>query len=304
MQIANLSTTTVAIPRARATHLAALGRQALIAEAELTPKPGLVDRRGSGAHTDLSLEIMRRSAFAIEPYYCEMALLATGCRPDQTLREGLARIGRDAERAMFQTTGGSNAHKGAIWLLGLLVSAAAMHDDKARAASMAVTARRIASLADRAAPRLVSHGDVVAKRFGASGARGEALRGFPHAIEIGLPTLRARRADGASEHVARLDALLCIMSRLDDTCLLYRGGEAALIAAKQGATAVMRAGGSGSEIGRRRLSRLDGKLLELQVSPGGSADLLAATLLLDAIERNQDEVQADGDSREEMSGTY
>jgi triphosphoribosyl-dephospho-CoA synthase len=46
----------------RSSVLGALARQALVAEAELTPKPGLVDRRGSGAHTDLSLDVMTRSA--------------------------------------------------------------------------------------------------------------------------------------------------------------------------------------------------------------------------------------------------
>ena len=55
-----------------AEHLAELARQALVAEAELTPKPGLVDRRGTGAHADLSLDLMRRSASAIAPYFADM----------------------------------------------------------------------------------------------------------------------------------------------------------------------------------------------------------------------------------------
>src|SRR5580704_6880841 len=114
---------------AAARRLARLARQALIAEAELTPKPGLVDRRGSGAHTDLSLEIMRRSAVAIEPYFVQMALASQGTQPSQSIRERLALIGRQAERAMLDATGGSNSHKGAIWALGLLVSALAMHDN-------------------------------------------------------------------------------------------------------------------------------------------------------------------------------
>jgi triphosphoribosyl-dephospho-CoA synthase len=54
--------------------------------------------------------------------------------------------------------------------------------------------------------------------------------------------LRSRRAIGATESVARLDTLLSIMSRLDDTCLLYRGGKEALMAAKGGAAAVESAG--------------------------------------------------------------
>ena len=286
-----------------AAWLANLASQALIAEAELTPKPGLVDRRGAGAHNDLSLDIMRLSARAIEPYFREMALISDGARPNQEIREQLAAIGRNAERAMFRATGGSNSHKGAIWVLGLLISAAAMHDDEHPTASkIAATAQIIASFEDRAAPRLVSHGDVVAKRYGASGARGEALQGFPHVVEVGLPTLRLRRTSGATEYVARLDALLSIIARLDDTCLLYRGGTDALMTAKEHALTVERAAGVGTEIGRQQLTLLDRQLLKIKVSPGGSADLLAATLFLDAVERKQSEVEADESWPEDSHG--
>jgi len=279
--------------QAKVARLASLGRQALVAEAELTPKPGLVDRRGAGAHSDLSLALMKCSASAIEPYFFQMAVISQGSYPSQALRERLALIGRNAERAMLRETGGSNSHKGAIWILGLLISAAALLDEDIVAASLvATTAKQIASFEDRAAPRLVSHGDVVAKQYGVSGARGEALRGFPHIVEIALPTLRSRRAGGAIETVARLDTLLSIMSRLDDTCLLYRGGEGALVMAKEGAAAVMNAGGSGTSLGEQQLKRLDRQLLEMRLSPGGSGDLLAATLCLDAIERGQNEVEA------------
>jgi triphosphoribosyl-dephospho-CoA synthase len=288
---------------ARAMHLAGLARQVLIAEAELTPKPGLVDRRGAGAHNDLSLSIMKRSALTIEPYLCEMAFISSKNHPSQPLRERLAVIGRDAEHAMLKATSGSNSHKGAIWIVGLLISAAAMQDeDKVPASRIAATAKKIASFEDRATPRLVSHGDVVAKRYGVAGARGEVFRGFPHVVDIGLRMLHSRRASGAQENVARLDALLGIMSRLDDTCLLYRGGEEALVTAKGGAAAVESAGGSGTAFGRQRLQRLDHRLLELRVSPGGSGDLLAATLFLDAVERGENEVQADRSGSEDTYG--
>jgi triphosphoribosyl-dephospho-CoA synthase len=289
----------------RVAWLARLGRQALIAEAELTPKPGLVDRRGSGAHSDLSLAIMKCSAFAIEPYFREMASVSQGGHPSQALRERLALIGRNAEHAMLRATGGSNSHKGAIWILGLLISAAALMDeDKASASVVAATAKKIASFEDRAAPRLVSHGDMVAQQYGVAGARGEALRGFPHVVDIALPMLHSRRASGAIESVTRLDALLSVMSRLDDTCLLYRGGEEALVTAKEGAAAVMNAGGTRTPTGKQQLMRLDHQLLEMGVSPGGSGDLLAATLFLDAIERGQDEVEADRSGLEDPYGAY
>jgi triphosphoribosyl-dephospho-CoA synthase len=294
---------TVSYDQARAIQLARLARQALIAEAELTPKPGLVDRRGAGAHSDLSLAIMTRSALAIEPYLREMALISGRNCPSQPLRERLAVIGREAEHAMLQTTSGSNAHKGAIWILGLLTSAAAMqHQDETPASAIAEAAKKIASFGDRATPRLVAHGDLVAKRYGVAGARGEALGGFPHVVDIGLPILHSRRAAGATESVARLDTLLGIMSWLDDTCLLYRGGEEALVVAKAGAAAVQSAGGSGTALGRQELQRLDHRLLKLGVSPGGSGDLLAATLFLDAVEQGHDEVQADRSGSEEIYG--
>src|SRR5882757_9122829 len=280
--------------QAQAMRMADLVRQALIAEAELTPKPGLVDRRGAGAHIDLSLAIMRRSALAIEPYLCQMAFVSRRRHPSQPLRERLAVIGRDAECAMLKATSGSNSHKGAIWILGLLISAAAMQDEgKVPASRIAATAKDIASFEDRAVPRLVSHGDTVAKRYGVAGARGEALEGFPHVLKVALPTLRRKRSEGATEQVARLDTLLSVMSCLDDTCLLYRGGELALVAAKEGALAVESAGGTATVNGRRQLRQLHVRLLELQVYPGGSADLLAAALFLDAVERRQNDVQPD-----------
>src|SRR5580692_1582510 len=157
----------------RSCQLGSLARQALIAEAELTPKPGLVDRRGSGAHTDLSLDLMRRSARVLEPFFADMASAAEGRVPDRGLRTELAAIGRDAERAMYKATEGANSHKGAIWILGLLVAAAARRDDL-NAREIASAAGAIARLPDRAGLNIVTHGDIVGNRYGVAGARGEA----------------------------------------------------------------------------------------------------------------------------------
>jgi triphosphoribosyl-dephospho-CoA synthase len=319
----------------RSTILGALAKQALIAEAELTPKPGLVDRRGSGAHTDLSLDLMKRSAIAIEPFISCMAFKSMHEQPSARLRGTLAATGRAAENAMLRVTNGSNAHKGSIWTLGLLAAAAAAtgRDELpliracnaasqsnldagsiARIAGLIAsfddpnhewTRRRPSAMAGRTSAssveplrintnrdrlQLPSHGQIVAQRFGVTGARGEAIRGFPHIVELGLPMLRARRRAGVPECIARLDALLAIMAELDDTCLLYRGGKEALQAAKEGATAVIDAGGAGSVHGQKCLLALDQRLLDLRVSPGGSADLLAGTIFLDAIERQQAEI--------------
>ncbi|MGB6984692.1 MAG: triphosphoribosyl-dephospho-CoA synthase [Candidatus Aquilonibacter sp.] len=258
--------------------------QALIAEAELTPKPALVDRRGNGAHDDLSLELLVQSAQALGATFDAAAAVARDAAIDDALRERLGAIGRDGERTMLELTHGINTHRGAIWSLGLLVAAHASTGSREPQA-IARVAGQIASLPDAAGAAVYSHGAQACERFGVRGARGEAQAGFPHALNCALPALRAARARGAPESVARVDALLAIMSSLDDTCLLHRGGRAALYAAQSGAAAVLRAGGIGEVAGMEIFAALEATLLTLRASPGGAADLLAGALFLDSIER-------------------
>jgi triphosphoribosyl-dephospho-CoA synthase len=303
MQAANPSIVRDSAPhRQRSQRLAVLATQALIAEAELTPKPGLVDQRGAGAHHDLSLELMRRSANVMKPYFATMAFVSGGRDVDTGLREELAAIGKAAERAMFRTTSGTNTHKGAIWTLGLLVAAAA-RVGRQNADEIAAMAGAIARLPLRALPASITHGDVARIRHGAAGARGEACKGFPHVVQYGLPMLRERQVAGLPEVLSRLDALIAIMARLDDTCVLYRGGIEALTVVKSGAKAVLAAGGYGQASGRRRLYQLDRELIVRHISPGGSADLLAATIFLEALERPQSAAGAALSQHEESHGT-
>jgi triphosphoribosyl-dephospho-CoA synthase len=116
-------------------------------------------------------------------------------------------------------------------------------------------------------------------------------------VKFGLPALRRQRAAGFSEVICRLDALFTIMSLLDDTCVLYRGGAGTLTAVKCAARAVLAAGGSSTDCGRKQIRMLDDELIAMHVSPGGSADLLAATIFLDAVERGLLEIRADRSER-------
>lgn len=266
-----------------AERLADLAVDALIDEADLSPKPALVDRRGNGAHTDLHLGLMHASALSLWPAFKEMADAAIEFGDvGLPLREALGRIGREGEQAMLATTNGVNTHRGAIWALGLLVAAAALENTNASAVTLC--AARLALLDDRFAPRPLSHGAQVAQRYGARGAREEAQLGFPSVLQRGLPQLKRSRALGHGEQNARLDALLAIMTRLADTCVLYRAGEQGLHTMQLGAQAVLDAGGSASLGGRRRLHELDEQLIALNASPGGAADLLAACLFIDRLE--------------------
>jgi len=268
-----------------AEHLADLAVDALIDEADLSPKPALVDRRGSGAHSDLHLGLMHASALSLWPMFKDMAEAAvTFAEIGQPLREALGRIGREGEAAMLRTTEGVNTHRGAIWALGLLVTAAALEPDNCSAGQLTLRAAKLALIEDRNVVARHSHGAQVAQRYGAMGAKEQAQLGFPAVMQKGLPQLQCSRANASGEQNARLDALLAIMTTLADTCVLYRSGLEGLNAMQQGAQRVLDAGGSASLAGRRRLHELDQQLLQLNASPGGAADLLAACLFIDSLE--------------------
>lgn len=283
-----------------ASRLADLAVLALVEEAELTPKPALVDRRGRGAHDDMDLPMLRCSAQALRPTFVALAESARSRAPDGRLREELARIGRRGEETMLAATGGVNTHRGAIWALGLLIAAATMAPPDAHPAFVASLAGRVANFPDGYAPPEASHGARAVERYGVAGARGEARRGFPSVIGVALPVLRAARKAGATETEARLDALVGLISRVDDTCLLHRGGRVALTEARAGARAVLAAGGTGTVGGRRALGALEGVLLGHRASPGGSADLLAAALFLDGLRRTKIRDE-EGDLEEEVA---
>ncbi|WP_122469188.1 triphosphoribosyl-dephospho-CoA synthase [Pseudomonas viridiflava] len=266
-------------------HLADLAVDALMDEANLSPKPALVDRRGNGAHTDLHLGLMHASALSLWPTFKLMAEAAAQFKiVGQPLREELGRLGREGEAAMLHTTGGVNTHRGAIWALGLLVTAAALDVNDCTSAAICQRAAHLALIKDRQVVASNSHGSIVAQRYGAMGAREQAQQGFPAVMNVALPQLQRSRAAGSGEQNARLDALLAIMTTLADTCVLYRAGPEGLQAMQQGAQRVLDAGGSASLAGRRELYELDQQLLALNASPGGAADLLAACLFIDGLE--------------------
>jgi triphosphoribosyl-dephospho-CoA synthase len=267
----------------RVSWLAHTASTCLIDEARLSPKPGLVDSRGNGAHQDLNLALMERSARSLQPTFHALAQQSWQRPVDIALRETVGRLGREGEARMMQATTGVNTHRGAIWAMGLLVSAAAMLGGEGHSQAIAAAAAALARLPDGFAPKSFSKGLRASRRWQVPGAREEAQRGFPHITALALPQLLRSRALGASEQHARLDALMAIMTSLSDTCVLSRAGMNGLQTMQEGARAVLAAGGCASVAGRAALARLDAQMLAQNASPGGAADLLAATLFLDRV---------------------
>ncbi|MFF3740542.1 triphosphoribosyl-dephospho-CoA synthase [Streptomyces sp. NPDC002566] len=253
---------------------------ALTGQLALAPKPGLPDPRDLAAGaTRRDHRGLRWSAKALAPGLAAMAAAArrTG-EPSPGLRAELGAIGRCAEHSVGLTGGG---HRGALWTLGLLVAAAAL-DPRARGDEVAATAKRIAAHPDRGAPRRPSRGSTVSAKYGAAGARGEARAGFPH-VRRAVGALGAARSAGATETQARLNALLTVMSTLQDTELLHVAGPVGLRHVQAGARGVLEAGGAATREGWEALAVFDADLVARGWSPRGSAGLLAGALFVDAL---------------------
>ncbi|MFJ3214117.1 triphosphoribosyl-dephospho-CoA synthase [Streptomyces flaveolus] len=216
---------------------------------------------------------LRWSARALAPGLTAMAAAArrTGAAT-LALREELGAIGRGTERAARQAGGG---HRGAVWVLGLLVAGAALEPGAPIAC-----AKKIAAHPDRSAPREPSDGSIAAATYGAAGARGEARAGFPH-VRRAAAALAAARAADASEHQARLDAQLTVVSTLQDTGLLHGAGPQGLRQVQAGARAVLEAGGASTPAGQRVLEAFRGELREHGWPLRASVPLLAGALFVD-----------------------
>ena len=168
-------------------------------EADLTPKPGLVDQRGSGAHTDMDLAMLHASAESLRNAFAECASAARQSAPGPELRDRLGEIGRAGERAMLEATGGVNTHRGALWALGLLSAGAALGGGPAGAVDVAA---RLAAIPDRHITATTSHGAQARLRYGVSRRNRRGAGRVPARPPVRTAraarrqTLRRRRRDG------------------------------------------------------------------------------------------------------------
>ena len=264
--------------------IGAIAARCLVEELETWPKPGLVSHIDNGSHVDMDAGTFRRSAAAIRPHLQRLADAgARGC--------GMGRlriIGLEAERAMFAATSGVNTHRGAIFGLGLLCAAAGARAGGLVDAELSLgeVVRRLwgASILD--GPVLLhSHGSVARRRFHAGGARTEAANGFPSIYRVGLPALRrATHAEPEDTEAARVEACFALIASVEDTNLLHRGGVDGLRFAHDAARRFIDAGGISAPGWRTRAQSIHDSFVARRLSPGGSADLLAMTLFVDAHE--------------------
>ncbi|HKK65129.1 MAG TPA: triphosphoribosyl-dephospho-CoA synthase, partial [Clostridia bacterium] len=225
-------------------------------------------------------------------------------------------IGVQAEAAMYAATDGVNTHKGAIFTFGLLSTALGYLCGKGSGstfypyqllqcaaemvqgiverelsagswppgagAAKPASADEIAGIKEPAVVKETS-GERLYKSCGMTGIRGEAEGAYPSLLLYGLPVLESARRGTVSLDQAGVQALLYLMTVVEDTNLAARGGMPGLLYVQESARRALSLGGAYSSAGRTFIQQMNSDFVSCNLSPGGSADLLSATLFMDSL---------------------
>lgn len=257
--------------------------RSLHAELVLYPKPGLVTPIDNGSHSDMDADLFMRSLFSLRHYFRDMAHAGS----EAMIFDGLKDLGLQAERRMLAATGGINTHRGAIFSLGMLCAAAGY----CHAHAVALTPDNLrhvirqqwgVALHDHASPSVakLSNGIRVAHLYAVSGARSEGAQAFPAVFEIGLPQLRQSLRQGRDASDAQVDALFALMAQMSDTNIYHRGGRVGAALVRLAAQDFMQLGGTGHQDWRGTALACHRLFVDRNLSPGGAADMLAASWLV------------------------
>ena len=266
-----------------------LAKKALIHEVLLSPKPGLVDRLNSGAHKDMDIYTFMGSVLSMEMYFYDCAEKGYSYQGDNyfEILDKIRPIGIKAEERMFNRTNGVNTHKGAIFIFGILCSSiGSLKRDKDNF-SIEEILKRSSEISKNILDdfkllkekEVYSYGENQFLKLGKLGVRGEAKNGFP-SIKKAYLVFSKTLEDGYSEDIALGECLLELMENVVDTNIIGRKGIEGLEYLKSRTKIIKDSGGYKTSEGIKTIIDIDKEFIKHHVSPGGCADLAAATLFL------------------------
>jgi holo-ACP synthase/triphosphoribosyl-dephospho-CoA synthase len=267
-------------------RLVSLAIQSILYEISLTPKPGLVDKISNGSHKDMHFLTFINSTAAVSGYFAELVKAGFVFRENDLSRAlpVIRAIGLNMENAMYEATGQVNTQKGIIFLMGLSlfscgylyarqdVFQAGFFREIVQGVCKDIVGRELGGMT--AAVR--THGEAIYQQYKFPGARGEAENGFPLVFDFGLPELMKSEE---TDEKAMLKAFLAIAAHNNDSNILFRGNPDILERFKAMSLEAMSHADEGIGDQLTELCR------EKNISPGGSADLLAVSIFIASILR-------------------
>jgi len=288
-----------------ADEIAKLAEESILTEAVLTPKPGLVDARDSGAHKDMDIFTFIRSAISLRAGFHDMFLSGyTGNGSEKELLASLRPKGINIEGEMFNATSNINTHKGIIFSMGLLIASSGKyikaldhHEDKLPIFNVKDTSEVLEIIKvmtegivehdfrNISSKKELTHGEKLFIEHGFTGIRGEAQNGYPVIRDIAMPLLRELDAGKRTYEERLLEVLLTLMSKVEDSNIVSRGGIEALNYVKDCADEFIASGGMRQTDAYKKLDEMNADFIRRNLSPGGSADLLSLVIFLGKMER-------------------
>ncbi|MDE9453244.1 triphosphoribosyl-dephospho-CoA synthase [Xenorhabdus bovienii] len=260
----------------------AVSETSLLMELNAHPKPGLITPFSNGSHSDMNYHTMLSSirsisnSFSCLPYdffsFIELKDYDTSAK---IIRD----FGINVEKNMLKATGGINTHKGAIFLLLVLLAGCLIapfswsHALKASGAFAKFLPQYKFELYEYEA----TTGNMAKKCFGLGGIKEE--------VSFCFPTISSNILSFINEWDL-MDKNLCVvmnlirnMSIAEDTTLLNRNFDLSLLyLIQEKSREVIIEINNNISCFYDSIQRLNFFCSELNVSPGGSADLTIATI--------------------------
>jgi triphosphoribosyl-dephospho-CoA synthase len=279
-------------------YAASLAQRAILYEVSTTPKPGLVDRDNPGAHKDMDFFTFMASSSALYKglYECTMEGLNFEEEDHTKLLDRIRKPGIECERTMFEATNGINTHKGIVFSMGILCAVVGklfkesnrlnfiIEDicEEVRKVTKGLTEKDFIGIENKI---VLTHGERLYKEYGFKGIRGEVESGFSTVRENAVQSLRTWKLDrNLSMNDLFLELLLKLMAGSEDTNVIIRGGVENLNYVKSISQEFLTEGGIKQPDAKKKLECMNEEFIKRNISPGGSADLLAVTIFLGMLE--------------------
>jgi len=263
--------------------------KSLLYEVSFSPKPGLVDFNKNGSHLDMNYFTFINSTSALSPYFKRFANIAFYENLDYNAVLPLIReIGLEMETVMFKATNNVNTQKGLIFLLGLSIFASSKIMYENIEFSNQIFSEIIKNVCKNITDNELinnnnistkTHGEICFQKYGktGAGARWEAENGFTTVFNFGIKNLEQHLENNFLNNKDKINfaiqkTLLSLISENNDSNILYRKGDIVLNELKQLAKNILADKNDYSEIIRF--------CEQHNISPGGSADLLAVSIFI------------------------
>ncbi len=275
--------------------LGELATRSILLEVSTHPKPGLVTPFSSGSHRDMDFSLFLKSTAVLSQGFKEVSHFGYNYKGDlNKMLPPLRKLGLKVEERMFDVTNGVNTQKGLIFLFYLLLGASGYLLKKRRISpqnvslsvskiTAGITKKELDSINKR--KKDLSKGQSSFTKHGITGIRGEVEKGLPTVMQTGLPEFNKAYEKTQNLNKSSLHALIAIISMAEDTNIISRNGIETYYDVQKKADEIIKVGGVLTAAGMTKILDLEMEFLKKNISPGGSADLLSATLFLHFLDK-------------------